>query len=569
MPRLSTPSFVLGALVLCSGACDGEAKPEAKPSGAGKTSAEASAKSAEADKPVEPAKAADKEAAIPEAVEVPPKLVEVDPPVIELPEGTPSGYAVVKTGASLYYGSTGVAGFDLRLLKEEGLEVAGMTVAVSGERDGRWEVETLAGEHYCAGRVPGLKNFRLRLYVSPDDLVPVLTEDHEHEFEDRSAARLSRGSTVSFSGGKAEVQARGVKVRVPIPGLSVGYTYEPGEPRSTEAPIGQLTDGTHDFLVYDRERVGPEGLAGAGGIDYFAVSPRTPATRTASATSLVTVRNACLELDAIAPNVWVETKPIPMAAAIDDEEIMGAPGIAGSAEWEAKAGGAVYWSDGSEAGQVITARSFYGRPREENGKQCFEAPLTRAKVPTVTVCFKSRDLEEKPPEVMAGFGFRGSGLGGGPGGGSLGGAGGGPAGGGLFGGGGGTGSAPGVGHGAGGSGSGGAKRKTKVKMKLGDPVALGSLDREIIRRIVRAHAAEVRHCYEKGLVKEPKLSGKVQVKFTINQRGGVDKSDVKTTTLGDPAVGKCIARAAKRWKFPKPRGGGIVIVTMPFTLAPG
>ena len=81
---------------------------------------------------------------------------------------------------------------------------------------------------------------------------------------------------------------------------------------STEAPIGKLTDGTHDVLVYDRERVGPEGLAGAGGIDYFAVSPRTPATPTASATSLVTVRNACLELDAIAPNIWVETKPIAM-----------------------------------------------------------------------------------------------------------------------------------------------------------------------------------------------------------------------------------------------------------------
>jgi hypothetical protein len=35
----------------------------------------------------------------------------------------------------------------------------------------------------------------------------------------------------------------------------------------------------------------------------------------------------------------------------------------------------------------------------------------------------------------------------------------------------------------------------------------------------------------------------------------------------DSNVGSCIASAVRRWQFPKPPGGGTVIVTYPFVLA--
>ena len=38
------------------------------------------------------------------------------------------------------------------------------------------------------------------------------------------------------------------------------------------------------------------------------------------------------------------------------------------------------------------------------------------------------------------------------------------------------------------------------------------------------------------------------------------------TTLADPEVGECIARAAEGWRFPKARDGGIARVTYPFVL---
>jgi hypothetical protein len=43
-------------------------------------------------------------------------------------------------------------------------------------------------------------------------------------------------------------------------------------------------------------------------------------------------------------------------------------------------------------------------------------------------------------------------------------------------------------------------------------------------------------------------------------------SRVQQSTLGDDTVEQCIAQAIERWTFPKPSGGGIVIVSYPFVL---
>ena len=95
-----------------------------------------------------------------------------------------------------------------------------------------------------------------------------------------------------------------------------------------------------------------------------------------------------------------------------------------------------------------------------------------------------------------------------------------------------------------------------------------ALDRDIIRRIVRANISEIRHCYNRGLVRDPDLTGTVTVEFTIGPTGHVSASSVRSTDL--PAdVADCIADAPKRWTFPEPEGGGNVIVAYPFILTPG
>jgi outer membrane biosynthesis protein TonB len=97
----------------------------------------------------------------------------------------------------------------------------------------------------------------------------------------------------------------------------------------------------------------------------------------------------------------------------------------------------------------------------------------------------------------------------------------------------------------------------------------GALDKDIIRRIVRAHINEVRSCYNQGLTKDPKLAGRVEIKFVIGSTGHVTRSKVTGSTLDEAGVSSCMAKAVKLWRFPKPRGGGKVVVDYPFTLSPG
>ena len=97
----------------------------------------------------------------------------------------------------------------------------------------------------------------------------------------------------------------------------------------------------------------------------------------------------------------------------------------------------------------------------------------------------------------------------------------------------------------------------------------GNLDKDIVRRIIRAHINEVRSCYQAGLKRDPDLAGRVAISFIINGKGQVTSSVVESSTLGDGEVDTCIAKAAKKWRFPKPADGTNVSVIYPFNLDAG
>lgn len=129
--------------------------------------------------------------------------------------------------------------------------------------------------------------------------------------------------------------------------------------------------------------------------------------------------------------------------------------------------------------------------------------------------------------------------------------------------GGGGGGLSGYGRGAGGLGG---RRASAPDVVPGTAEVRGSLDKEIIRRIIRRHINEVKFCYERELVRNAGLVGRVMVQFTIAGTGQVIASMVQSSTLNNGAVEQCIAQAVRRWEFPKPQGGGIVVVTYPFVL---
>ena len=60
------------------------------------------------------------------------------------------------------------------------------------------------------------------------------------------------------------------------------------------------------------------------------------------------------------------------------------------------------------------------------------------------------------------------------------------------------------------------------------------------------------------------LGGNVTVKFVIGADGSVGSATTRITTLNNAAFESCINGRFMRMNFPKPSGGGIVIVSYPF-----
>lgn len=102
---------------------------------------------------------------------------------------------------------------------------------------------------------------------------------------------------------------------------------------------------------------------------------------------------------------------------------------------------------------------------------------------------------------------------------------------------------------------------------VGQPNVIGSLDKELIRRVIRQHMNEVKFCYEKELTRDASLNGRVVVKFSIGGMGQVMTSVVESSTLANHSGERCIADAVRRWQFTKPQGG-VVLVSYPFVLKP-
>lgn len=127
------------------------------------------------------------------------------------------------------------------------------------------------------------------------------------------------------------------------------------------------------------------------------------------------------------------------------------------------------------------------------------------------------------------------------------------------------------GYGRGGGGL--AGRRAHAPDVIPGQANIHSETRNIIRSITvghsHGHRNEVKLCYEYEMEKDPTLAGRVEVQFTISAQGEVIAAVVAKSTMNHPVLERCVVAAVRRWKFPKPLGGGIVIVSYPFNFSPG
>lgn len=96
------------------------------------------------------------------------------------------------------------------------------------------------------------------------------------------------------------------------------------------------------------------------------------------------------------------------------------------------------------------------------------------------------------------------------------------------------------------------------------PQAKGTMDKQVLRKVVQSHGAEIRACYAAQLKKHPALEGKVAVRFRISASGSVAFAEVAQSTVANVELESCIVGQLASWVFPAPIGGGEVLVTYPF-----
>ncbi len=129
-----------------------------------------------------------------------------------------------------------------------------------------------------------------------------------------------------------------------------------------------------------------------------------------------------------------------------------------------------------------------------------------------------------------------------------------------------------IGHGAGGgSGSGYGRasgrssgHKAAPRVRAGRVTVKGSLDKNVIRRIIQRNNNQIKYCYEKMLATDPKLKGKVVVRFVIDANGKVTAASIASSTVSSPKLEACLLKTIKRLTFPSVAGGGAIVVNYPF-----
>jgi len=90
---------------------------------------------------------------------------------------------------------------------------------------------------------------------------------------------------------------------------------------------------------------------------------------------------------------------------------------------------------------------------------------------------------------------------------------------------------------------------------------------QAIAATVKQYQGGIRYVYNRELLVNPNLAGKMMVAFIILPDGTVDSVEVRQSTLGWPALDDAVKGRMRHWKFPRGAGGPVRVV-FPFVFHP-
>ena len=116
---------------------------------------------------------------------------------------------------------------------------------------------------------------------------------------------------------------------------------------------------------------------------------------------------------------------------------------------------------------------------------------------------------------------------------------------------------------AGATGGSGAVSGVPVSVPSRPTRVQGSIDRDLVAKVINESVGQMRACYERALLRDPSLgAGKVLLEWTIDSAGDVSEVRTKLATLKSSETVSCLLDLLRTLKFPKPNGG-VVIVSYP------
>ena len=88
-----------------------------------------------------------------------------------------------------------------------------------------------------------------------------------------------------------------------------------------------------------------------------------------------------------------------------------------------------------------------------------------------------------------------------------------------------------------------------------------------IAATIRQYQGGIRYVYNRELLANPGIAGKMLVSFVIRPDGSVDSVQIRQSTLNWPPLDEAVRKRMTHWKFP-PAGGELVRVVFPFVFHP-
>ena len=82
--------------------------------------------------------------------------------------------------------------------------------------------------------------------------------------------------------------------------------------------------------------------------------------------------------------------------------------------------------------------------------------------------------------------------------------------------------------------------------------------------VVRSHRPEIERCRADAVAAGRVPVGKLVLKWQIGEDGRVASAEVVTDETQAPGLAGCLLARVRTWEFPRPKGGGVVLITCPF-----